>query len=57
MNQDSLNVDQRADLRQRMALMGGWTVESVINAPRQVVWENVTQFVSYSEWSPFIREA
>lgn len=57
MNQDSLNVDQRADLRQRMALMGGWTVESVINAPRQVVWENVTQFESYSEWNPFIREA
>ncbi|MGB7087591.1 MAG: SRPBCC domain-containing protein [Phormidesmis sp.] len=47
----------RSTLRRRMSLMSGWTVESVINAPRQLVWEEVTDFESYSQWNPFVREA
>lgn len=50
-------VDQQSSLRQRMALMRGWKVEAVIDAPQQAVWEQVTDFESYSEWNPFVREA
>jgi|GEM_PF-530113 len=40
-----------------MSLMKGWKTEVVINAPRQVVWEQVTDFEAYSNWNPFVLEA
>ena len=37
--------------------MKGWTAEVLINAPRQLVWEQVTDFSAHAEWNPFVREA
>ena len=37
--------------------MKGWTAEIVIDAPRELVWEQVTNFDAYSEWNPFVLEA
>ncbi|MGB3612654.1 MAG: SRPBCC domain-containing protein [Elainellaceae cyanobacterium] len=50
-------TDTTPSLQQRMALMPGWTTEVVIQAPRQLVWEQVTDFEAYSEWNPFVLEA
>ncbi|MGB3294447.1 MAG: SRPBCC domain-containing protein [Phormidesmis sp.] len=44
-------------LHQRMSLMKGWTAEILINAPQQVVWEQVTDFEAYPDWNPFVPEA
>ncbi|MGB3138850.1 MAG: SRPBCC domain-containing protein [Nodosilinea sp.] len=44
-------------LSQRMALMKGWTTEVVIDAPPHTVWEQVTDFASYSDWNPFVLQA
>ena len=41
----------------KMSLMKGWTTEIVIDAPQQLVWEQVTNFEVYSDWNPFILEA
>ncbi len=48
---------QSPSLQQRMSLMKGWHAEVLINAPQQVVWDQVTAFESHSEWNPFVREA
>jgi len=37
--------------------MKGWTTEIVINAPRKLVWEQVTNFEAYSDWNPFVLKA
>ena len=50
-------ANRRSSIRQRMALMKGWSVSVVIEAPQQAVWETVTDFEAYSEWNPFVREA
>ena len=52
-----LKSNQDSSIRQRMALMNGWTVDVIIDAPQQAVWKQVTDFESYSEWNPFVREA
>jgi hypothetical protein len=44
-------------VQQRMSLMKGWATEIVINAPRQLVWEQVIGFEAYSNWNPFLLEA
>ncbi|NJM70835.1 MAG: hypothetical protein HC862_11730 [Scytonema sp. RU_4_4] len=50
-------VSNDPSIRQRMSLMKGWTTEVVIDAPRQLVWEQVTDFEAYSDWNPFMLEA
>ena len=44
-------------IQQRMSLMRGWTTEVLIDAPRQLVWDQVTNFEAYSDWNPFVIEA
>ncbi len=44
-------------IQQKMSLMKGWTTEVVINAPRQLVWDQVTNFEAYSDWNPFMLQA
>ncbi|MBE9070126.1 SRPBCC domain-containing protein [Leptolyngbya cf. ectocarpi LEGE 11479] len=50
-------VENNPSIQQKMSLMKGWTTEVVIHAPRQLVWEQVTDFETYSEWNPFVIEA
>lgn len=50
-------VSNAPNLQQRMSLIKGWTTEVVIQAPRQLVWEQVTNFEAYSDWNPFVLEA
>ena len=50
-------VSNQPSIQQRMALMKGWTTEIVINAPRQLVWEQVTDFEAYADWNPFVLKA
>jgi hypothetical protein len=37
--------------------MPGWTVSTLIHAPQQVVWEQLTDFSAYTHWNPFMLEA
>jgi hypothetical protein len=46
-----------ATLPQKLALMPGWTVAILINAPQQQVWEQVTDFAFYPAWNPFVLKA
>ena len=48
---------KKPSIQQRMSLMKGWTTDIVIHAPRQVVWEQVTNFGAYSDWNPFVLKA
>ncbi|EDX87467.1 Hsp90 ATPase activator family protein, putative [Synechococcus sp. PCC 7335] len=57
MAQPAPTAKQHPNFRQRMALMNGWETEVVINAPREMVWDQVTNFEAYSEWNPFVRKA
>ena len=50
-------VDPHPSLQQRLALMKGWTTEIVIPASQPVVWEQVTNFATYSDWNPFVIKA
>lgn len=50
-------TSNHSSLQQKMSLMKGWTTEIVINAPQQLVWNQVTNFEAYSEWNPFMIEA
>lgn len=49
--------DIQTTVQQKMSLMKGWRVEVLIDAPQQVVWEQVTNFAAYSDWNPFVLEA
>lgn len=44
-------------LEQKMSLLKGWTTEVIIQAPHQLVWEQVINFEAYSAWNPFVLEA
>jgi hypothetical protein len=44
-------------LKQKLSLMPGWAVETLIDAPQDSVWQQVTDFASYSAWNPFVLEA
>lgn len=44
-------------IQQKMSLIKGWTTEVVIDVPRQLVWDQVTDFEAYSDWNPFVLEA
>lgn len=44
-------------LKQKLALMPGWVVETQIAAPQSQVWQQVTHFAAYAEWNPFVIEA
>lgn len=44
-------------IQQRMSLIKGWKTEVVIDAPQQLVWDQVTDFEAYSDWNPFVLEA
>ncbi len=44
-------------IQQKMSLLKGWTTEVVMNAPRQLVWEQATNFETYADWNPFVLEA
>lgn len=50
-------VANTPSLQQRLSLMQGWTTEVVIQAPQQLVWEQVTHFEAYSAWNPFVLQA
>ena len=56
MTQASID-SRRSGLRDRLALIKGWTTDIIIDAPQQSVWEQVTDFASYSRWNPFVLEA
>ncbi|HLP91723.1 MAG TPA: SRPBCC domain-containing protein [Nostocaceae cyanobacterium] len=49
--------DNHPSIKQKMSLMKGWKAETVINAPQQLVWEQVTNFEAYSDWNPFVIKA
>ncbi|MGB3693102.1 MAG: SRPBCC domain-containing protein [Spirulinaceae cyanobacterium] len=49
-----LQTSKSTDIPPRMSLMKGWKTEIVINAPQQLVWEQVTDFAAYSDWNPFV---
>ncbi|MGB3789321.1 MAG: SRPBCC domain-containing protein [Phormidesmis sp.] len=48
---------QTSDGIPKMSLIKGWTADVLIDAPKAVVWEQVTHFKSYSEWNPFVLDA
>ncbi|NEP14930.1 MAG: SRPBCC domain-containing protein [Symploca sp. SIO2C1] len=50
-------ASEKPSIEQRMSLMKGWTTDIVIDAPRQLVWEQVTNFEAYSDWNPFVLKA
>ncbi|MEM8638014.1 MAG: SRPBCC domain-containing protein [Cyanobacteria bacterium P01_G01_bin.54] len=50
-------IHNLSSLRQKLALMPGWSTEVVIDAPLHWVWEQATDFVGYSEWNPFVLDA
>lgn len=50
-------ISTAPSIRQRMSLIKGWKTEVVIHAPRQLVWDQVTNFEVYSDWNPFVLEA
>ncbi|MEM9450048.1 MAG: SRPBCC domain-containing protein [Cyanobacteria bacterium P01_E01_bin.6] len=52
-----IQVAHAPSLQERMSLMNGWITAVVIYAPQQLVWEQVTDFKSYSNWNPFVLQA
>ena len=50
-------TSEATTIQQKLSLMPGWTVETVIHASQQQVWDQVTDFASYVEWNPFVLKA
>ena len=44
-------------LNSQNSLLNGWVTEISIDAPRQVVWNQLTDFAAYRQWNPFVLEA
>ncbi len=52
-----LQTSKSTNISQRISLMKGWKTQIIIDAPQQLVWEQVTDFAAYSDWNPFVIEA
>lgn len=50
-------ISQSISLKQKLSLLPGWTVEILIDAPQHYVWQQLTDFASYSMWNPFVLQA
>jgi hypothetical protein len=50
-------ASQSTTLKQKLSLMPGWTVETLIDTPQQHVWQQLTDFAAYSTWNPFVLQA
>jgi hypothetical protein len=57
MREQSATCFDTPTLSQKLALIPGWTVDIVIQAPVQPVWDIVSDFDAYRHWNPFVLKA